>query len=126
MGIAGRGNLFVDGKLAVDLSVDPPQGDSFFGLGTADVRTVFKGLKAGEPHSIEIRLGNEEFIARGPPFFCRGGIRLGAVPKIADEDGIQSAVKLAKESDGALFVSCLRGLLIVILVVILVIGLNNE
>jgi beta-glucosidase len=57
-------------------------------------------LKKGKQYSIEIRLSNAEFIARGSPFFCRGGIRLGAVRRIEPEEGIKEAVKLAKEADG--------------------------
>jgi beta-glucosidase len=99
LNIAGRGNLFIDDKLVIELSINPPQGDSFFGLGTADVRKVLHGLKAGQKHSIEIRLSNKEFIARGAPFSTRGGIRLGAMRQIDPEEGIKTAVQVAKEAD---------------------------
>ena len=82
-----------------DVSIDPQQGDSFFGLGTIDKRTVLHGLKAGEKHQVEIRLSNKEFIARGAPFSTRGGIRLAAIRKVDPEQGIQAAVELAKSSD---------------------------
>ncbi len=101
LSLAGKGNLFVDGKLVIDLSTDPQPGDSFFGLGTSDVRARIPGLKAGKGHAIEIRLGNADFIARGPPFFTRGGIRLGAVCNVGDDEGINAATKIAKEADGA-------------------------
>lgn len=100
MNIAGRGNLFIDDKLIIELSINPKQGDSFFGLGTVDVRTVMKGLKAGTKHRVEVRLSNKEFIARGAPFATRGGIRLGAICQIDLEEGIKRAVDLAKASDG--------------------------
>ena len=63
---------FIDEKLIIDLSVNPKQGDSFFGLGTVDIRTVMKGLKAGTQHKVEVRLSNQEFIGRGAPFTTRG------------------------------------------------------
>lgn len=99
MNIAGRGNLFIDDKLIIELSVNPKQGDSFFGLGTVDVRTVLKGLKAETKHKVEVRLSNKEFIARGAPFATRGGIRLGTIRQIDPEEGIKQAVDLAKASD---------------------------
>lgn len=100
LAIAGTGNLFVDGKLAIDLSTNPIQGESFFGLGTIDVRTVIKDLKAGQSYNVEIRLSNSQFVARGSPFTCRGGIRFGTIRQVGEEDAIRDAVALAKESDG--------------------------
>lgn len=100
LAIAGSGNLFIDGKLAIDLSTNPVQGESFFGLGTTDVRTVMQGLKADQSYNVEIRLSNSTFVARGAPFTCRGGIRFGAIRQVGDEDAIRYAVTLAEESDG--------------------------
>jgi len=104
LAIAGSGNLFVDGKLVIDLSTDPIQGKSFFGLGTIDVRKVVKGLKAGQSYNTEIRLSNSTFVARGAPFTCRGGILFGANRVVGDEDAIKHAVALAKESDATIVV----------------------
>jgi beta-glucosidase len=109
LSIAGKGNLFIDDKLVIDLSTNPVQGESFFGLGTTDVRVVAKDLKAGQTYRVEIRLSNAEFLSRGSPFTCRGGIRLGAIHEMAD--AIQEAVQLAKGSDGLymlffFFLSC--------------------
>ncbi|KAI0700577.1 glycoside hydrolase family 3 protein [Cytidiella melzeri] len=110
LNVAGLANLFIDGKLTITLSEDPEQGDSFFGLGTVDARALVLDLKKGQEYSIEIRMSNEQFIARGSPFICRGGLRLGAVRKIEREEGIKNAVQIAKAAD----------------VAILVVGLNNE
>lgn len=92
----------MDEKLVVDLSTDPPRGESFFGLGTVDKRTVVNGLKAGQAYDLEIRLDNASFIARGSPFFCRGGIRLGGFRKLDEDKAIADAVQMAKSSDGML------------------------
>lgn len=100
LNVAGIGNLFIDGKLVIDLSTDPVQGEAFFGLGTIDVRTVVKGLKAGQEYSLEIRLSNADFVARGSPFICWGGIRLGGIRQFGGDEAIEEAVQLAKESDG--------------------------
>ncbi|KIP12792.1 glycoside hydrolase family 3 protein [Phlebiopsis gigantea 11061_1 CR5-6] len=110
LNVAGRGNLFIDGKLIIDLSTNPAPGESFFGLGTEDIRKVLKGLKAGTKHEIEIRLSNKDFIAKGAPFSTRGGIRLGAIKQLDAEQGLKDAIAAAKDSD----------------VAILVIGLNND
>ncbi|KAG6817889.1 hypothetical protein H0H87_001721 [Tephrocybe sp. NHM501043] len=109
LSLAGQGNLFIDQKLVIDLS-DPVPGDSFFGLGTPDVRAHVKDLKAGQTYDLEIRLSNAQFAARGSPFVCWGGVRLGAMHQIKEEDGIAEAVQLAKEADAA----------------VLVIGLNHD
>ncbi|KZT24579.1 glycoside hydrolase family 3 protein [Neolentinus lepideus HHB14362 ss-1] len=110
LNIAGNGNFFFNGKMIVDLSTNPEQGESFFGLGTIDVHATVKGLEAGKTYPLEIRLSNAEFIGRGAPFTCRGGVRAGGIKYVEEEEGIRNAVKLAKESD----------------VAILVIGLNHD
>lgn len=100
LNLAGVGNLFLDQKLIVDLSTNPEQGKTFFDLGTVDVQTIVKGLKAGQEYELEVQINNAEFVARGPPFFCWGGFRLGAFRVVDPEAAIQEAVDLVKESDG--------------------------
>ncbi|KAI0057601.1 glycoside hydrolase family 3 protein [Artomyces pyxidatus] len=108
--MTGVGNLFVNGELVVDLFHDPPPGEGFFGLATADVHAVVKGLKAGEPVDVEVRMTNATFVVRGAPFETRGGVRLGAVRVVGGEEAVESAVKLAQEAD----------------VAIVIVGLNHE
>jgi len=110
LSIAGRGNLYVDSELKIDMSTnEPPQGDSFFGLGTTEARFTMT-VKAGQSYMVEARISNKEFVGRGAPFVSRGGLRLGAFRNVDDDTGIQDAVTLAKNSD----------------VVILVVGLNSD
>ncbi|RXW24715.1 hypothetical protein EST38_g1191 [Candolleomyces aberdarensis] len=104
LNLAGRGNLFVDGKLILDLSTNPPKGESFFELGTASVRAVVQGLKKDQAYRLELRLSSVEFVGRGPPIQCWGGIRLSAIHKTDPEEGIKKAAQLAKESDVAIVV----------------------
>lgn len=101
MNIAGRGNLFINRKLVIDLSTKPSRGQAFFGLGSEDVRVLVEGLKAGEEYDLEIRISNTEFAARGSPYVCWGGIRVGGVRKVNGASAIQDAVQLAKDSDGS-------------------------
>lgn len=108
LSLAGSGNLFIDKKLVIDLSTNPEQGESFFGLGTIDVRAVVPKLKAGQTYDLELRVSNGTFIARGSPFKCWGGIRIGGIQQIDDDEAIGRAVKIAKESDGGFSYSVLR------------------
>lgn len=102
LSVAGRGNLFIDQKLVLDLSTNPVPGEAFFGFGTSDIRTVVEGLKAGQEYALELRLSNADLVARGNPFTCWGGIRIGGIRKIDGDNAIQEAVSLAKNSDGGI------------------------
>ncbi|KAJ7094493.1 glycoside hydrolase family 3 protein [Mycena belliarum] len=103
--LAGRGNLYVDNKLVVDLSTDPEPGESFFGLGTIDKRAVVTGLKAGQAYDLEARICTTDFAAKPTPFTCWGGVRIGGVRLFDGEEAIKEAVALATDSDGALWES---------------------
>lgn len=106
--ISGRGTMFLDGKPIIDLT-NPTQGDAFFGIGTAEVRHVVP-LQKGKEYNVDIRICNAEFIERGTPFSCRGGIRLGAIRNVDLDVAMNEAVDAAKAAD----------------VAVLVIGLNND
>ncbi|KAJ6515569.1 glycoside hydrolase family 3 protein [Mycena sanguinolenta] len=107
---AGRGNLFFDNKLIVDLSTSPVElGEGLFGLATIDKRTVVKGLKAGQSYPLELRISTSTFVSLSP-IPAWGGLRIGGSRKFDGEEGIEEAAALAKESD----------------VVILVVGLNHD
>ena len=56
-------------------------------------------LQKGRTYNVELRLNNQQFISRGSPFFCRGGLRLGAVKRIAPEEEIENAVQIASVAD---------------------------
>ena len=112
LNIGGFGNMYVDGKLFISIKSYKSPEDAFFLLGSPDIRKVLTGLKAGEPHKIEIRIGNAELVAAEPIFKYRGGIRLGAIRKVEDEQAIQDAVTLAKGADGKWLAWTSRHLLI--------------
>lgn len=75
-------------------------------MSTADLRTVLPELKAGHEYAIDLRMSNADFIAKGTPFTCRGGIRLGGVRKVDAAVAIQRAVELVKKSDGEHYSFC--------------------
>ncbi|TFY70236.1 hypothetical protein EVG20_g2781 [Dentipellis fragilis] len=108
--VGGRGTLFINGKLVIDLTGDVPDGSPMFGAGTVSAQGIVEGLKGGEPVTLEARLSNQTFIESGTAYETRGGVRLGATPVISDEDALEEAIALAKKSD----------------VAVVVVGLNNE
>jgi beta-glucosidase len=100
LNVSGRANLFLDGKLVIDLSTNPEQSDSFFGLGTVDLKAIVPGLKAEQPYKLEIRLENADLSERGSPFRSWGGLRLGGTRKVNPEVELERAVEMAKDADG--------------------------
>jgi beta-glucosidase len=110
LNVAGRANLYLDGACIIDLSTDPKPGEAFFNLGTEDKTTVVKDMQKGREYAIEVRIANGDFVARGSPFKCWGGLRLGAAPYVEAQKGIEEAAEIAKSAD----------------VTILIIGLNQE
>lgn len=96
-------NLFVNGQLVVDQSTDPEEGDLFFGVSTKEVRGVIHGLEANKKYDMEIRTTTSQLDPRGSPFTSRGGIRVGAMRRVKEEDAIRDAVDLAKKSDGEFY-----------------------
>ncbi|KAF8969399.1 glycoside hydrolase family 3 protein [Flammula alnicola] len=85
LNITGRGNLFIDQKLVIDLS-------------------TALGLKAGQEYDLEIRICNADFAAQGTPFPCWGVIRAGGIRVVDGESAVQAAVSLAKDSDVVILV----------------------
>ena len=85
--------------------MNAPPGESFFGLGTEDIRATVQGLKKGQPVHVEMRMSNASFQAGGgAPFSTRGGIRMGGVKTLDPEEAIASAAKAAKEADGKMII----------------------
>jgi beta-glucosidase len=106
--VASRGNLFIDGKLVIDLSTEgsKPSEDIFFRTGSEDVHVTLKGLKAGQKLSLDLRLSNIELAKKPTLTENWGGFRMGGMCVVEDETGIKKAVNLAKSSDGILSLLC--------------------
>lgn len=100
LNLAGRGNMFLDRKLVIDLSAAPFNPDALFGAGTQDMRSFVKDLKAGQAYDLEIRISNADFANQALPFPFWGVIRAGGIKNVDGDAAIQQAVELAKESDG--------------------------
>jgi len=105
--VAGTARLFVDGELVVDNASRQTLGDTFFGAGTVEVRGT-KHLEGGREHTVRIEYGSQPtspLSKTGSSMLQRGGIRIGGVVKVDDEQEIRDAVKLAKEAEQVIIVA---------------------
>ena len=90
----GPSVMRVDGQVAVDNSA-PERGDSFFGLGSTEVRAVMT-LEAGREYVIEVDAGKQRRS-------LIGGLIVGASPP-AHTDAIERATSAAAAADIAVVV----------------------
>jgi beta-glucosidase len=89
---AGRARLSLDGRTVVDAWDRFARGDSFFGMGSAEI-TGEADLEAGRSYDLEIAYARIE-----SPLVA--GLRVGVLPPIAD-DSLASAAELARGCDAA-------------------------
>ncbi|WVQ77316.1 hypothetical protein IAR50_007000 [Cryptococcus sp. DSM 104548] len=104
--VTGKGWVWVDDELVVDVSMPVKRGSSFFGSGSVEVKGKVKVEKGKYQryafkmvHDTRPPASNE---ANTP--FRNPGIRLGFAPVISPEQLLSNAVSLAKESDIALLI----------------------
>ena len=64
---------------------------------------MIHGLEANKKYDMEIRTTTSQLDPRGSPFTSRGGIRVGAMRQVKEEDAIRDAIDLAKKSDGEFY-----------------------
>ncbi|KAH9830943.1 putative beta-glucosidase from glycoside hydrolase family GH3 [Rhodofomes roseus] len=106
--VAGRGKLFVNGKLTVDNWTKQRPGEFFYGQGTVEeIGEV--DLEAGKPVEIMVEYTNTR-APEGPesdrsqPALMRG-LRLGGCEKIDPDEAMARAEKLAAKSDVVVLVA---------------------
>ncbi len=92
---AGLARLLVDGQLVVDNWSDWKRGDTFYGMGSAEVRGSVE-LKAGQRALIEVEFSKDG--SRGA-----GGIRVG-LRRPVPSDSIERAAAAARDADAAVVV----------------------
>ncbi len=97
---AGLSRLFVDGHEVIDNWTQQTHGDTFFGMGSTDVRAQV-AMTAGQPYKLTLEYSSKNSV-------MLTGFRLGYLPPIA-EDAIERAVALATRSDVALLFVGLNG-----------------
>ena len=92
---AGLSRLLVDGELLVDNWSRQERGDSFYGVGSSEVRSSLE-FAAGAQVEIQV-----EFSKQGP--IPLAGLRAGIEPPLG-EDAMQNAVAAARDADAAVLV----------------------
>ena len=86
--------------MVVDLSINPKAADLFLGAGAKEVHGVLHDLEAGKESDMEVRASKAQLVPKPTLFTSRGAIRVDAMRQIKEEDAIDDAVELAKNSDG--------------------------
>ncbi len=97
---AGLTRFFVDGREVIDNWTHQTRGETFFGMGSTDVRAQIE-LMAGHTYKLVLEYSSQNSV-------MLTGFRLGYLPPIAS-DAIERAVALAARSDVALLFVGLNG-----------------
>ncbi|KIJ29147.1 glycoside hydrolase family 3 protein [Sphaerobolus stellatus SS14] len=103
--VAGRGKLYVDGKLVIDNWSKQRQGQAFFGSGTLEERGIID-VKPGESPEIVVEFSNVTGPREGDigGQIIQAGVRLGGTDVADPDELLNSAVAAAKEADVAIVV----------------------
>ncbi|OBT78371.1 hypothetical protein VF21_02125 [Pseudogymnoascus sp. 05NY08] len=99
--VQGTGRLYLNGELIVSNVHDQKTGSSFLGSGTVE-EVGSAQLEAGTPYKVLVRWGcgkTSTLKASGVVDFGHGGFQFGCCKRLDPTEGIEAAVKLAKEVD---------------------------
>lgn len=92
-------DLYLDGELVVDNSTQWTKGPLFVAQGSDENIALVPALSKDRSYRLEVRYWRAE-TARGPtPFDHIQGIRIGAFPRLDDEEAITDAANAAREAD---------------------------
>lgn len=109
--VCGTAKLFLDSNLVIDNSKDQILGDSFYGMGTVEVKGTYKVTK-GQTYKLKIEFGSaatsEAVRGKNPTFSGGGGLTFGGVLLIDPETAIEQASARAKEYDQVLIITGLN------------------
>ncbi|KKY27970.1 putative beta-glucosidase [Phaeomoniella chlamydospora] len=109
--VQGTGKLYIDGKLLINNAENQKQGPGFLGSGTVE-EIGTKELVAGTPYKILVQWGcskTSKLKAEGLLDFGNGGFRFSGCKKLDTQQGIEEAVKLAKEVEQVILFAGLSG-----------------
>lgn len=96
--VYGSGKLFVDGSMIVDNATKQRQGTAFFGTGTLEEKGTL-AVKKGRFYHVKIEFASaptNKLNSGGVVRFGGGAFRIGGAFIIDPEQGIASAVELAR------------------------------
>lgn len=97
---AGFGLVFFDGHLIIDHYNNAQIGPNFMGKATEEERALVKNLQAGKEYKVEVRGTADIPFFQGDNFAPKGGFRLGGECVVDEEEEMEKAVRLARDSDG--------------------------
>ena len=109
--VCGTADLYLDGKLLIDNSTVQRSGTSFFGKGTAEEKSEIYLARGME---VRLRLEFGSYLTTkvkqtNAVTFGGGGARVAAALKTTREQGVEEAVRVAKEADLVVMCTGLNG-----------------
>ncbi|GHO79416.1 beta-glucosidase [Ktedonobacter sp. SOSP1-85] len=97
---AGLSRLFIDGEEVIDNWTSPTPGDTYFGMGSSEVRHCIE-MQAGRPYGLVLEYGKSANL-------LAAAVRVGCLPPLP-ENMIARAATLAAQADVALVFAGLNG-----------------
>lgn len=95
----GTAILYMDGKMIIDNATIQEPGNSFFGRGTTEKKTILS-LKAGREYQVLLQFGSlptSKIYKEGVVAYGAGAGRIGLWPAVDHDKAIARAVALAKQ-----------------------------
>lgn len=111
LAVFGTAKLYIDGELIIDNSTSQESGDSFYGLGTPEIKGKFKTQK-GKSYKLQIQFGSgatsEVVKGANKTFYGGGGLIFGGSVVIDSERAIADAAKNAKSFEQVVVITGLN------------------
>jgi len=111
LAVHGTANLYINDELIVDNTTSQKLGDSFYGLGTSEVKGSLK-VEKNKSYQLLIQFGSgatsKVVKNKNGTFYGGGGLRFGGALKINPENAISEAVEKAKNFDQVIIVTGLN------------------
>lgn len=111
LAVYGTAKLYIDDKLIVDNATKQERGDSFYGLGTPEVKGNLK-ISKGKEYKLRIAFGSgatsELSKSSNASFYGGGGLRFGGTLIIDPQQAIKQAVDAATSFDQVVIITGLN------------------
>ncbi|ODQ58555.1 glycoside hydrolase family 3 protein [Wickerhamomyces anomalus NRRL Y-366-8] len=111
LAVFGTAKLFIEDELVVDNATNQELGESFYGLGTPEIKGKFK-VTSGKHYKLVVQFGSgaTSDVAKGAnkTFYGGGGLRFGGALVIDPEKEIEKAAANAKLFDQVVIITGLN------------------